>query len=232
MRAPGLLLGDGVRVGEGGSFGAYVVVHEGTIIGEGCSIEDHAVLGKHPRLSRHSTARGEVGALQFGARASVGTGRFVCPGASVGAEAILGDQSFVRERTRIGERSVIGRGTVVDNDVQVGASVRMQTGVYLTRFTIVEDDVLVGPGASTTNDDSIGRHGPETPSVGATLRRARRVGGGAVLTRGCRWGSRRSWPPGRSLRARSLRVRWSWACRRASCASCARRIAGAVALDD
>lgn len=182
--APGLLLGNGVRVGEGVCFGAYVVVHEGTIIGEGCSIEDHAVLGKRPRLSRHSTARGDVGALELGARASVGSGAVVFAGASIGVDAILGDQSFVRERTSIGERSVIGRGSVVDNDVRVGARVRVQTSVYLTAFTIVEDDVFVGPGVMTTNDDTMGRHGLETPLRGAILRRACRVGGGAVLTPG------------------------------------------------
>jgi acetyltransferase-like isoleucine patch superfamily enzyme len=164
-------------------FGAYVVVHEGTIIGEGCSIEDHAVLGKRPRLSRHSTARGDVGALELGARASVGSGAVVFAGASIGVDAILGDQSFVRERTSIGERSVIGRGSVVDNDVRVGARVRVQTSVYLTAFTIVEDDVFVGPGVMTTNDDTMGRHGLETPLRGAILRRACRVAAGAVVTR-------------------------------------------------
>jgi len=96
----------------------------------------------------------------------------------------VGDQSFVRERTSIGERSVIGRGSVVDNDVQIGARVRVQTNVYLTAFTIVEDDVFVGPGALTTNDDTMARHGADTPTRGATLRRACRVGGGAVLTPG------------------------------------------------
>ena len=175
-------------MGEGVSFGAYVVVREGTVIGDGCSIEDQAVLGKRPRLARHSGARGEVGALELGARVSVGAGAIVFAGASVGAEAILGDQTFVRERARIGEGSVIGRGSVVDNDVVVGARVRVQTNVYLTAFTLVEDDVFVGPGAITTNDDTMARHRDETggrDSInGATLRRACRVGGGAVLTPG------------------------------------------------
>jgi acetyltransferase-like isoleucine patch superfamily enzyme len=79
---------------------------------------------------------------------------------------------------------VIGRGSVVDNDVTVGARVRVQTSVYLTAFTVVEDDVFVGPGASTTNDDTMNRHGEETPLRGATLRRACRVGGSVVLTPG------------------------------------------------
>ncbi len=177
-----------MRVGEGVHFGAYVVVHDGTVIGDGCSIEDHAVLGKRPRLAGHSQARGAVGALELGAGASLGTGAVVFAGSSVGAQAILGDQCFVRERSAIGAGSVIGRGSVVDNDVLVGARVRVQTNVYLTAFTIVEDDVFVGPGAITTNDHTMARHAggreSDSPMRGATLRRACRVGGGAVLTPG------------------------------------------------
>ncbi|HTC60246.1 MAG TPA: DapH/DapD/GlmU-related protein [Solirubrobacteraceae bacterium] len=183
-RAPGLVLGEDVKIGEGVSFGAHVVVHDGTIIGDGCLIEDHAVLGKRPRLARGSSAQGEVGTLEIGARVTVCSGAVVFAGASVGDEAILGDQSFVRERTRIGKGSVIGRGSVVDNDVVVGDRVKVQTSVYLTAFTTIEDDVFVGPGATTTNDDTMARHGDETPLRGATLRRACRVGGGTVLTPG------------------------------------------------
>ncbi len=143
---PGPLLGEGVRIGEGVSFGAYVVVHDGTVIGDGCVIADHAVLGKRPRLARHSSARGEVGELELAAGVSVGTGAVVFAGTQVGEGAILGDQCFVRERTSIGPGSVIGRGSSVDNDVVVGARVRVQSNVYLTAFTVVEDDVFVGPG--------------------------------------------------------------------------------------
>ena len=63
-------------------------------------------------------------------------------------------------------------------------TVRVQTGAYLTAFTVVEDDVFVGPGATTTNDNTMNRHGSETPLRGATLRRACRVGGATVLTPG------------------------------------------------
>jgi acetyltransferase-like isoleucine patch superfamily enzyme len=108
----------------------------------------------------------------------------VFAGAQIAARAILGDQSFVRERAGVGEGSVIGRGSVVDNDVSIGARVRVQSNVYLTAFTVVEDDVFVGPCACTTNDDTMARHAPEMPLRGALLRRACRIGGGAVLTPG------------------------------------------------
>lgn len=178
------LLGAGVSVGEGVTFGACVVVHDGTIIGAGCAIEDHAVLGKRPRLSRHSRARGEVGALELGRDASVGTGAVLFAGAKIGAGAVLGDQCFVRERASVGELTLVGRGSVVDNDVRVGARVRIQSCVYLTAFTIVEDDAFIGPGVVSTNDDTMGRHDPGSALCGPILRRACRVGGGAVLVPG------------------------------------------------
>ncbi|MDE3069963.1 MAG: N-acetyltransferase [Acidobacteriota bacterium] len=168
----------------GVTFGAHVAVHHETEIGEGCIIEDHVTLGKRPRLARHSQARGSAGPLKLAAGATVCSGAVLFAGAVVGEGVILGDQCCVRERARIGAGSVIGRGSVVDNDVAVGERVRVQTNVYLTAFTVIEDDVFVGPGAITTNDDTMARHGPEMALRGALLRRACRIGGGAVLTPG------------------------------------------------
>jgi acetyltransferase-like isoleucine patch superfamily enzyme len=68
--------------------------------------------------------------------------------------------------------------------VVVGRRVRVQTLVYLTAGSEIEDDVFVGPGVTTTNDDTMARHGDETPVRGARLRRACRIGGGAVITPG------------------------------------------------
>jgi acetyltransferase-like isoleucine patch superfamily enzyme len=79
---------------------------------------------------------------------------------------------------------VIGRGSAVDNDVAIGARCRIQTMVYITAHSLIEDDVFVGPCATTTNDDTMSRHGRDYDLRGATLRRACRIGGGAVLTPG------------------------------------------------
>jgi acetyltransferase-like isoleucine patch superfamily enzyme len=183
-RAAGLLLGEGVRIGTGVQLGAYVVLHAGTVIGSGCVIEDHAVLGKRPRLASASSARGEIGALELAERVTVCAGAVVLAGASIGESVIVGDQSFVRERSSIGAGSVIGRGSVVDNDVALGARVRVQTNVYLTAYTLVEDDVFVGPSVTSTNDHTMARHAAGEALRGAVLRRACRIGGGAVLVPG------------------------------------------------
>ena len=183
---PFAVVGAGAVVGTGCRLGAHVVVHPGTVLGPGCEVQDGAVLGKPPKLARHSSAAAGVGGapLELGPGAVVCCGAIVFAGARLGPGSIVGDQAYVRERARVGERTVIGRGTALDNDVEVGARVRVQTDVYLTAFSLVEDDVFVGPRAITTNDDTMSRHGPDDPLRGATLRRACRVGGGAVLVPG------------------------------------------------
>ena len=184
--AVGLVLGEEVSLGEEVRFGAHVVVGPATVVGDGGVIEDGVVLGKVPRLASTSTAARGPGPdpLVLGAQVTVCAGAIVYAGARVGDRAIVGDQAQVRERSTIGADSVVGRGSTVDNDVTVGTGVRVQTLVYLTAYSTIEDDVFVGPGVVTTNDNTMMRHPRDRALRGVTLRRACRVGGGAVITPG------------------------------------------------
>ena len=223
---PGLVLGDGVRLGEGVRLGAHVVIHAGHGARRRLRVQDDAVLGKPPALARHSTAaRGAPGA----ARARAGRGRLRGRGrvrgrATSATGAILGDQAYVRERARIGARHR-DRARRLRRQRRRGRRARARADRRLPDGALgrVEDDVFVGPGATTTNDDTMARHGPEYALRGATLRRACRIGGGAVLCPASRSARRRSWRPARSSRATSRRARWSWACRRAWSARSATR---------
>jgi acetyltransferase-like isoleucine patch superfamily enzyme len=90
----------------------------------------------------------------------------------------------VRERARIGADAAVGRGSAVDNDVVIGDRVRIQTGCYITAYSTVEDDVFIGPGVYTYNDNTMGRHVKGAGLVGVVLRRACRVGGAARILPG------------------------------------------------
>jgi acetyltransferase-like isoleucine patch superfamily enzyme len=177
--APGLVLSPSASVGRDVVFGANVVVHDDVVIGDGCLIQDGAVLGKR-------TARGASGdaPLVIGAGAKICTGAVVFDSATVGDGAVVGDQAYVRERASIGSGTLVGRGSAIDNDVTIGDRVSIQTMVYVTGFSVLEDDVFVGPCVTTTNDDTMIRQPGDAPLRGALLRRACRVGGGAVLTPG------------------------------------------------
>jgi acetyltransferase-like isoleucine patch superfamily enzyme len=184
-RAPGLLLGDAVTLPDSAWVGGNVVIHDGTVVGENARIQDAAVLGKHLALGPASTApRDALSPLELGERVTVGAGAVLLAGARVADGAVVGDRAHVRERALVGEGSVVGSGSAVDNDVTIGARVKIQTGCYLTAFSVLEDDVFVAPCVTTTNDNDMGRHERGAQLRGATLRRACRVGAGAILLPG------------------------------------------------
>ena len=184
--ASGLVLSPTATVAADVEIGANVVIHGDTVIGAGVVIQDGVVLGKSPRLSARSSFAGAAvdGPLVIGAGASICAHAIVFAGAQIGEGAIVGDQAYVRERAVIGAGTVVGRGAGIDNDVQIGARVRIQSQVYVTAFSVIEDDVFLGPCAMTTNDNTMARQAPGAVLRGATLRRACRIGGGAILTPG------------------------------------------------
>jgi len=186
MRAPSVALAEDVELPDDIEIGANVVIHAGTRIGRGVVIQDGAILGKDPRLGpRSSASREPLPGLVIGDGVAVCAGAVVNAGARLEADAIVADQAHVRERSTIGRGSIVGRGSQSDNDVTVGERVRIQTGCYITGFSVIEDDVFVGPGVTTTNDNTMARPGRLD---GPRLRRACRVGGGVVLLPGVELG--------------------------------------------
>jgi UDP-2-acetamido-3-amino-2,3-dideoxy-glucuronate N-acetyltransferase len=185
--APGAVIHGGARVGAGSLIGSGAVIHEGVELGEQCTIEDLAVLGKRPRLRAGSSAAaagGELGRLVLADRVTVCCGAILYAGSTIGAGAIIGDQAQIRERCTIGSGTIVGRGSAVEFDSRVGSRVKIQTDVYLTAGSLVEDAVFLGPGVLSTNDDTMGRHPRGEPLRGPVFRRACRVGGGVVLVPG------------------------------------------------
>ena len=184
--AAGAVIHDGVRVGARSNIGSGTVVHDGVELGEDCTIEDLVVLGKQPRLRPGSSAAtGESPrALVIEDGVTICCGAVVYAGSRVQAGAIIGDQAQIRERAHVGRGSVVGRASCVDFDARVGAGVSIQTGVYVTAGTVVEDEVFLGPGVVTTNDQTMGRHPRGEGLRGPVFRRACRIGGGAVVLPG------------------------------------------------
>ena len=162
------------------------VVHEGTILGVGVRVLEHAVVGKQPVLSPRSTTKREpLEPTLIGEGTVVSTGAIVFAGTVVGARTILGDQSCVRERCAIGDDVVVGRGSLVENDTVVGSRTTIQAGAYVTAYSTVEEDVFIAPCVVTTNDNFMGRTERRHELIkGPTIRRGARVGGGAILCPG------------------------------------------------
>jgi acetyltransferase-like isoleucine patch superfamily enzyme len=162
------------------------VVYPGTVLGDGVVIGDNAVVGKPPTLSARSTAKSEeLPPLEIGDGSAILAGAVVFAGSRLGRDVIVGDQACVRERCELGDGVVVGRGSLIENDTTVGARSRIQANAYVTAYSTLEEDVFIAPGVVTTNDNFMGRT-EERHALrrGPTVRRAARVGGGAVLLPG------------------------------------------------
>jgi acetyltransferase-like isoleucine patch superfamily enzyme len=162
------------------------VVYPGTVLGEDVKVLENAVVGKQPVLGARSTTRREpLEPAEIGDGTIVSTGAIVFAGSRVGARAILGDQSCVRERVTLGDDVVVGRGSLIENDTIVGARTRIQAEAYVTAYSTLEEDVFIAPCVVTTNDNFMGRTERRHELMqGPTIRRGARVGGGAILCPG------------------------------------------------
>lgn len=161
-------------------------VHPDTVLGDGVRVLEGAVVGKQPVLSPRSTAKREpLEPAVIGKGTIVSTGAIVFAGTTIGARVILGDQSCVRERVSIGDDVVVGRGSLVENDTTIGALTKIQADAYITAYSTLEERVFIAPRVVTTNDNRMGRTEKRFDEIaGPTIRRAARIGGGAVLCPG------------------------------------------------
>jgi acetyltransferase-like isoleucine patch superfamily enzyme len=162
------------------------IVYEGTVLGEGVRVLEHAVVGKQPSLGARSTAKREpLPPTVIGEGTIVSTGAIVFAGSQIGARCIVGDQSCIRERVSLGDDSILGRGSLIENDTTVGAGSRIQADAYVTAYSTLEEDVFVAPCVVTTNDNFMGRTEKRKELMkGPTIRRGARIGGGAFLCPG------------------------------------------------
>jgi acetyltransferase-like isoleucine patch superfamily enzyme len=106
--------------------------------------------------------------------------------AEIGQDTRLGNFIFIRSGTRIGSNCTIGSYVDIEGDVMIGNNVSLQSGCYITRGVVIEDDVFCGPRVITMNDKRIVHRRPSLSFVRTAPRieRAARVGGGSVLLPG------------------------------------------------
>jgi UDP-2-acetamido-3-amino-2,3-dideoxy-glucuronate N-acetyltransferase len=106
--------------------------------------------------------------------------------AKIGANTRIGNFVFIRDNTVIGKDCVVGSFVDIEGDVRIGDSVSLQSGCYLTRGVIIENEVFCGPRIVTMNDKLISYHRPSLVFTRSAPRllRAARIGGGSILCPG------------------------------------------------
>jgi acetyltransferase-like isoleucine patch superfamily enzyme len=98
---------------------------------------------------------------------------------------LVADLATIREDVEIGSFTIIGRGVAVENKCTIGRYCKLETNVYLTAYSTVEDRVFIAPGVLTSNDNFMGRTEERFKHFrGVTVRRGGRLGVGSVVLPG------------------------------------------------
>ncbi|MEA2654558.1 MAG: UDP-2-acetamido-3-amino-2,3-dideoxy-glucuronate N-acetyltransferase [Chloroflexota bacterium] len=110
----------------------------------------------------------------------------IFPDVSIGDGTRVGNFVMIRSNTVIGDGCTIGSYVDIEGDVTIGHHVSLQSGCYITRGVVIEDEVFCGPRVITMNDKRIVHRRPGLVFVreGPHIERAARVGGGSVLLPG------------------------------------------------
>jgi len=182
-------LADDTALGEEVAIGNNVTFHPGVVVGDGTTILDGAVLGRPPRIPGPSNRPLDAnpGPLAIGRDCVIGANAVLYCGSSLGDRVLIGDLASLREGCAIADLAVIGRGVLVMYNTSVGERSRVIDGAILTGDMVVEADVFIGPGVTTTNDDEVylKRFGLLPFGVrGPVVRRFALIGTGAILSAG------------------------------------------------
>lgn len=100
-------------------------------------------------------------------------------------KTLIADLAVIREDVTIGNRTIIGKGATIENFCKVGSNCKIQTNVYLTAYSEIEDYVFMAPCVVTSNDNYAARSKERFNHFkGVTIKKGGRIGAGAVVLPG------------------------------------------------
>jgi UDP-2-acetamido-3-amino-2,3-dideoxy-glucuronate N-acetyltransferase len=182
-RAPGLFVAPGTVIPDDADIAPHVTIYAGVELGAAVSLQQGAIVGRPQQIDARSRTPALAGdqVTVIGAGAHLGSGTIVVAGTRIGPRAHLGDHVSVREGSVVAEDVMLGRGVSVGPNNIIAARTRLQNDVIVGPATVIEEDVLVSPRVTFLSDPTMGRRAVEPGSSGILVRRASRIGTGAIL---------------------------------------------------
>ena len=132
------------RIGEGTVIGEFSVVRANVVLGDGCRIGSHCLLGE--------PSSGEDGPLVIGAGAVIRSHSVVYAGSRIGVNLTTGHGVTIRERSALGDGVQIGTNTELQGDLTVGDYTRTQSSVFIPKYCTIGRFVWLMPFVCLTND--------------------------------------------------------------------------------
>lgn len=170
---------DNVSIGKGCVIGNNVVIYEGSEIGEFVRIDDNTVIGKKPMKAANSavTKDQDLQPPKIGNNCIIGSSCVIYRGCVISHKVLVADLSTIRENVIIGESTIVGRGVAIENFCTIGSFCKLETNVYITAYSTIEDKCFIAPCVATSNDNFVGRTKERFKHFkGVTVKKGGRIG--------------------------------------------------------
>jgi acetyltransferase-like isoleucine patch superfamily enzyme len=122
----------------------------------------------------------EFGPVEIGQGSIIRDGVILSTGVCIGCRVIVGHNSVLRRSVRIGDDSVISHLVSIQHDVSLGSRVRISSLTHLTGGSLVEDNVQIGAGVATVDDNAMEWPQPKMLR-GPVFRQGCRIGSGVTV---------------------------------------------------
>jgi acetyltransferase-like isoleucine patch superfamily enzyme len=154
-------------------------IFKGVSLGEGSVVEDYCIIGVPPRGKED----GEVDTV-IGSGAVIRSHTVIYAGNRIGANFQTGNKVNIRELNEIGDNVSVGTLSVIEHRVKIGNGVRIHTQAFIPEFTVLEDDVWIGPNVVITNAKYPLSPGVKETLAGPTIRKGAKIGANATILPG------------------------------------------------
>ena len=154
-------------------------IYKGVELGDGSVVEDFCIIGTPPR----GAADGELKTF-IGNGAVIRAQTIIYAGNRIGKNFQTGNKVNIRELNEIGDNVSVGTLSVIEHRVKIGNGVRIHTQAFIPEFTVLEDEVWIGPNVVITNAKYPLSPGVKESLAGPTIRKGAKIGANATLLPG------------------------------------------------
>lgn len=153
---PTALIDKGARLGADVTIGAYTIVYDGVSIGDGAVVGPHCILGE-PTAEYYDTGSYVNAPLTIGSGALIRSHSCLYAGSEIGSNFQCGHRVTIREKTSIGDHGRVGTLSDIQGDCELGNYVSLHSNVHIGQKSKIGNFVWIFPYTVLTND-------PQPPS--------------------------------------------------------------------
>lgn len=171
------------QIGVRSRLGNGVIIYPGVKIGKNAWIEDHVILGRQPKGTKHTALKIKPTVpLKIGNNVVIGAQCVIYAGCKIGDDVYIADGCIIRERNKIDKLVRLGKGVIFEHDAHLRKGVIVQANAIIGEFMDIGEGAFIGNAFSANCDKYMKMHSRrfDPPKI----KKYARIGGNVTLLPG------------------------------------------------